>query len=117
MGRSPGAGAVAIAAGRLRERAAIQLRVQTEDLYGQRVESWETLATVWAAVEPSRGREFWAARQVLDEATCRILIRHRTDVSTLNRVVAGGVAYDILSVVSPELRHEFLELYCREARP
>lgn len=108
---------MALAAGRLRRRVALQRRVLTANTYGEQVETWETLATVWAAVEPVRGREFWAARQTLSEATARILIRHRSDVTTVERVADGAEAWDILSVVDPGSRSEYLELYAKEARP
>jgi SPP1 family predicted phage head-tail adaptor len=108
---------MALASGRLRERVVLQTRVLTQDTFGASVESWETLATVWGAVEPTRGREFWTAKQTVAEATAKILIRYRSDVTVIHRAVADGVTWDILSVVKPESRTEYIELYCKEAQP
>lgn len=108
---------MALAAGRLRRRVVLSTRVQTQNLYGEPVESWATLATVWAAVEPVRGRDFWTAKQQMETATAKILVRYRSDLTSVHRASADGVTWDILSVVRPESRTEYLELHCKEAQP
>lgn len=108
---------MALAAGRLRRRVVLSTRVLTQNLYGEPVESWTTLATVWGAVEPVRGKDFWTAKQQMETASAKILIRYRSDLTSVHRATADGVTWDILSIVMPESRKEHMELYCREAQP
>jgi hypothetical protein len=44
----------------------------TQDAYGQPVEGWTTVATVWAAVDMLTGRELFTAQQAQSEATVRM---------------------------------------------
>jgi SPP1 family predicted phage head-tail adaptor len=71
----------------------------TENDYGEAVETWTTLATVWAEKIPVRGSERYAAMQTVAEVDTRFKIRYRTDVSPLDRVVCNGITYDVLGVL------------------
>jgi SPP1 family predicted phage head-tail adaptor len=92
----------------------IQQNTPTRDTYGAEVASWSALATVWGAVEPLRGREFFDAQAVNAEVTTRIRIRYRSGVVPTMRVVWGSHTYDILSVVEIETRQRELHLMCKE---
>lgn len=101
-------------AGRLHHRVTIQEHVTGQDEFGQPIDTWADVATVWAAVEPLRGREYFAAQQVNAEVTARIRTRYRKGVRPSMRVLYDGRLYDILSVIDPEERHQELQLMCRE---
>jgi SPP1 family predicted phage head-tail adaptor len=75
---------------------------------------WDRLATVWGAVEPINGREFWAQQQVQSEITVKIKIRYRSDVATGMRIVYRGDIYIIKSVIDPQEYHQELQLMCSE---
>ena len=102
-------------AGRLRHRVTIQRPVNMQSEYGSKTGyAWEDLATVWASVEPLRGREFLDAEAEGAEVTTRIVIRYRENVGPACRVVWGTRAYDVVSTLSVEERDRQIELMCRE---
>ncbi len=78
------------------------------------VEKWSTVATVWAAVEPLRGREYFEAAAVQAETTTRIRVRHRNDITPGNRIQHGLVVYDVQAAIDKGGRQRELELMCRE---
>ena len=92
-------------AARLRHRVTLQEAASAADQYGQPVETWAAVATLWASVEPLRGREFYQAQQV-------------NGVSEKQRILYGS---RILEIASPpidrEERHIDLELLCVEKHP
>lgn len=99
-------------AGLLREQVVIQRRADAPDAFGQPIPAWSDLATVWAAVEPERGREWFVGAQLQAVAPVRFRIRHRADLTTRDRVIWGGVVYDIRAVVDGFARQRELHLYC-----
>lgn len=101
--------------GDLRQRVTIEGYVVSSDGYGGRPKSWVPVATVWAKVEPLRGREYFEAHQIKTEVTHRVIIRYRPDVTPEMRVKVGDNRYLLIeSVIDIEERHRFLELICRE---
>ena len=52
-----------IDAGKMTERVTFQAKSVTRNSLGEEVVTWGDVATVWAEVHPSRGREFNAANQ------------------------------------------------------
>lgn len=99
-------------AGRLDKRVTIQSMTATRNAIGEPVEAWADVATVWAAVEPVQGREFWEQQQVQSEVTTRIRIRYRAGVTAAMRVTYGGRFYNIKSVIDPRERHDEMQLMC-----
>jgi SPP1 family predicted phage head-tail adaptor len=101
-------------AGRLDKQVTIQAFTTTPNSIGEAVKGWANVATVWAAVEPLQGREFWSQQQVQSEVTTRVRIRFRTDVTAKNRVLFGGRVLVVESVINPKERKEELQLMCSE---
>lgn len=106
-------------AGQLRHRVTIQSLVggsPSRDSGGATEESWADLATVYAAVEPLRGRELIAAQQVVSEVSGTIRIRYRDDLTITSkmRCVFESRNFEILAAVDPQERHRELVLYVRE---
>lgn len=100
--------------GILRHRITIQELREGQDEAGQPVQEWQDVATVWGAVEPLRGREYFAAAQVQAEVTTRIRIRYSKGIKPDMRVLYDGRLYNINAVIDPEERHMELQLMCRE---
>lgn len=96
--------------GRLDRRLTLQRKTATENDYGEPVETWTTIATVWAEKIPVRGAERYAAMQTVAEVDTRFKIRYRTDVSPLDRVVCAGITYDVKGVLEIG-RREGWEIY------
>lgn len=101
--------------GKLNKRITLQQYVETLDKYDTPVGGdWQDVATVWAAVEPIRGREYVLLQNTQSELTTRIRIRYRPGIETSMRVLYGGRVFDIQSVIDPEERHVELQLMCVE---
>lgn len=95
----------------LNQRVTIQQRTTTQDAIGQPVETWATVATVWASVRHLSGIESIKASADVSVVKASIRIRYRTGVDAGMRVVAGSATYDIQSVMTSHDR-AFLDLPC-----
>ena len=84
------------------------------DEVGQPNTSWEELATIWAAIEPVSGREFWAQQQIQSEITARIRIRYRNDVTVGMKAECNGKTYMIKYIIDYQESHKELWLMCSE---
>jgi len=104
-------------AGRLDKRVKISHLVTGSpavDDFGAPNTSWEELDTVWAAVEPISGREFWAQQQVQSEISVRIRIRYRNDVTVGMKAEYNGKTYMIKTIIDYQESHRELQLMCSE---
>lgn len=101
-------------AGELRQRITIQSKTVVQNSFGEEDITWTDLATVWAAVEPLRGREFLDGRMITAEITTRIRIRKMDGISPEMRVVFGSKIYDVIAVVHVEEREREIHLMCQE---
>lgn len=103
-------------AGQLRHRVTIQQNTPSRDTYGEEIESWSALATVWAAVEPLAGTERYAAdgAQTLATVDTRIRIRYWSGITPGMRVLFGARTFDIQAVIHLEERQQELHLLCEE---
>jgi len=98
-------------AGRLDRLVTIRQVTTAQDTYGQPIETWTDLDTVWAHRQELRGAEAWQARQVVATVNSKYIIRWRNDVTVLHRLKDGDTEYDIHHV--GELgRRDGLELTC-----
>lgn len=104
--------------GRLRHRVTLQRPVTSRDTYGDAIESWVDVATVWAAMEDLSGREYWAAAQQASEVTTRVTIRYRDGVHVTWRIVHAVTweTYQIHAILDPDGRRRELQLLCGRAR-
>ncbi len=64
-------------AGRLRHRVTIQKNEASRGKFGEVLNNWVDLTTVWAEVQAISGRELVASGAVFSEATVRIWLRYR----------------------------------------
>jgi len=76
--------------------------------------SWEEIYTVWAAIEPLSGREFWAQQQVQSSLSVRIRIRYRNDILPGMKAEYNSKTYVIQNVIDKEEKHQELQLMCSE---
>ncbi len=101
-------------AGKLNQRIILQQYTPTQDSSGSVTEAWTTLATVWAAIRPLQGREYWAANQEQIEATHEVTIRWRRDVSSINRILFGSRIFDIKAAINTDEANKWLIMICME---
>lgn len=100
--------------GKLRHRITLQSKAVVKDIEGITKETWTDLATVWAAIEPLRGREYFQAAAVNQENTVRFRIRYRPGITSSMRVKYRSRLFDIKSIIDIEERHVELHLMCQE---
>ena len=100
--------------GTLRHKVVIQQNTPTRDSYGAEVDNWIDYATVWASIEPARGREFWESQQVNAEITGKITIRYLAGITPKMRVKHGDRIFHIISVINTEERNRELQLMVKE---
>ncbi|MDC9623754.1 phage head closure protein [Xenorhabdus sp. XENO-7] len=100
-------------AGRLRNRITLQNFTQARLPSGQKVQEWQDIATVWAEVKHISGRELLASGAALSEATVRVWLRYRADITSASRLVFKGQVYDIQAVI-PDGKCTQLELLCKQ---
>ena len=100
--------------GRLRHRLLLQSKVVTRDSYGAAIITWADQATVWGAIEPLSGTEYFSQAQVQDEAKVRIVIRFYDGVDTTWRVKHDNKYYDLVDVLNHDEKDRMLTLMCRQ---
>lgn len=101
-------------AARIRHRVTIQQPVVAVNGYGERITTWSTVATVWAAVEPLRGREFFDAEQTQAEVSHRVVLRYRAGMVATMRLLHLTRVLHIQAIIDVDERHRELQLMCRE---
>lgn len=106
-----------VAAGRLNRRVTFQRKTLTTDDWGQPIESWADVATVWANVRTISGvgfvnNEFQAGGSEVSRTTASIRIRKRNDITHDMRVLVGSSIYDIRAVLPDEEGDEYMDLAC-----
>lgn len=100
-------------AGDLNRQIVIQSRDSGTDDAGQPVQTWTTLATVWAHVMGQTGMgSIKSAVGGVEVNAYSFRVRYRTDIDAADRVVFGGQNYDVKSVRHDHARKEWTDLVC-----
>lgn len=100
--------------GKLNRIITIEQKTASTDAYGGQSFSWSTFATVWAAVQPLKGRELIAAQAAQSEITSRFVIRYLSGVSADMRIVYGGRYFNITAVIDIDDAHREMHLMASE---
>jgi SPP1 family predicted phage head-tail adaptor len=98
----------------LRNRITLQQKLINKDPEGLPIETWQDIATIWAAVEPLRGREYFQAATMQSQNMTRFTTRYRKGITSIMRILYDNRSYDIQSVIDVEGRHQQLELMAKE---
>jgi SPP1 family predicted phage head-tail adaptor len=106
-------------AGTLRHRITVQRRSSAVDSFGQQTTTWTTVATVWASIEPSGGKELMAAQSMAIDQPSTITIRWQPMFANpmavaAMRILYGTRIFDIHASNNPEERNRVLVLLCSE---
>lgn len=104
-------------AGRLRHRLTVQTATISQNAFGEPVQTWTTLATVWGAVEPLRGAERQRAMQVSATEEVKIVLRHSATIGGIkpdDRILYGSKVYDISAVMNIDERNRELNVMAKE---
>ncbi len=96
--------------GKLRHRVQIRQKQAIVDPDGYPTEGWAAVATVWAAVEPIAGREYFQAAAVQAEHQVRFTMRHRKDIAADMRLHYDGQDYEIKAILDVGGRRTWLQV-------
>lgn len=102
--------------GELRHRITIQQLSRIPDDMGGYEEQWQDVVSLWAKIEPLRGRERFVAQQAQSEVTHRVITRYYSGIKPQMRVVYGSRSFDIEAVINVDEKNEWLELQCVEVQ-
>lgn len=104
-----------VAAGTLDRRITLEQVSRTQNGKGEPIETWSTLAEVWAEAREPTGRELFAAEQRTAQIDRVFTLRWRDDLTPDHRIRYGGQIYDIDSIVEIG-RKEGLKVHARVRR-
>jgi SPP1 family predicted phage head-tail adaptor len=89
---------VSIDPGALNRRLTLEAPDETADGAGGVVRDYESVATLWASVEPIAARGDVDAAQLGATVTHRIVIRYSSDVTTQHRFRDGARVFRIVTI-------------------
>ena len=100
--------------GRMTERVAIQTPTRVADGIGGFTVVWNTVNTVWATVEPLKGREQLQAMQLEASNLFRLVVRNDVSISPDQRLLWTGIVLNIREApITP--RHQLFRTIIAEA--
>lgn len=104
---------VVVHAGERRHVVTVEAATVVRDSTGQEIETWGTIATIRASMEPVTGNEFFAAQTTFAETTARFRTRYNPDLTLEKKMRLkdhqGGI-WDVKSVLDREFRQRDLEI-------
>lgn len=81
--------------GAMTERVALQSPTRTADGVGGFAVTWNTTSTIWASVEPLRGKEQLEAMQLEGSNFFKVTLRNDITISLDDRFVWSGINLNI----------------------
>jgi SPP1 family predicted phage head-tail adaptor len=102
-------------AGELRHRLIIEQPAKSKNAIDETVQSWETFATVWGAVEPATGKLFYAAKQLDSTVDGRVRIRYIKGLLPTMRIKLGDRILSIVSILMPQERQREIQIMYTES--
>ena len=101
--------------GSLNKRITLQYETKTADGMGGFSVVWTDSATIWAAIWPISANETIQSMQTDMIINHRIRIRYRSGVLPNWRINFGSRYFNIVSIINPSERGEWLDLMCKES--
>ncbi len=102
------------AIGTLRDKVQLEAKNMNDDGAGGHVVSYALIATVWANVSPSNGREVREADANNIATSHIVLLRFRSDLSVGDRLIYRSRILEILSVNDFNGHKAYLKCLCSE---
>ncbi len=100
--------------GRTNKRITFCRYEEKENALSQTEQTLTEVKTVWASVEPTRGREYQEAQRVRPELTYKITTRYHKGITPDLFIRFGERYFNIVSVINVRERNEMLEMVCVE---
>ena len=106
---------------RLQQRITVQRRSSTLDAYGQEINSWTDIGTVWAEVKPMSGAEKMRANAMVVESqlTHRVTVRYSalflpSIEADAWRILFGTRVFNITSSMNVDEEDKLIIFDCTE---
>lgn len=91
-------------------------RSDGQDEYGDPIENWEVVKTVWASKEPLIGNEYLTAYTTDAKVEVKFNSRYIDGITNDMRIRHGNEVYEILSAVNVKGLNRELLCYCKLVR-
>ncbi len=105
--------------GRLKHRLIIEQPVRLRNETGEFEDTWQLYATVWAAIEPIRGKEALSGNQILGDLDTRIVIRWSTQADGIKATFRGrhqNVTYNFSTPAHHNVERREIEILAKSGR-
>ena len=96
-------------------RATLQAATRTPDGGGGFTVTWETVATVWIALDATTGDNDFGPDRSEPRTQYRVTLRRRADVAPGMRLVTAARTLWIGNVLDDGARSQIMTLLCRDA--
>jgi SPP1 family predicted phage head-tail adaptor len=106
--------------GKLDQRITFEAFSEVADGGGGTVKTWAQLAsnpTVWARVQASSGGERFDDGRTTATTMTAFWVRNRSDVTELDRILWGGVYYNIRNVMRQGVRDMYVKIIAERGAP
>lgn len=80
----------------------------------QEEQELKSIKTVWASVEPMRGKEYQEAQRIRPELTYKITTRYHRGITPDMLIKFRDRCFQIVSIINVHERNEMLEIICTE---
>lgn len=102
--------------GRTNKRVSFCRYVEKQNILMQTEQVLEVIKTVWASVEPTRGREYQEAQRIRPELTYKITTRYHKELTEDMFIKYKDRYFNIVSIINVRERNEMLEIVCTEKK-
>lgn len=100
--------------GRTNKRITFCRYKEKTNALSQSEQALNEVKTVWASVEPTRGREYQEAQRIRPELTYKITTRYHKDITPDMFIKFRDRYFEIVSIINVGERNEMLEIVCIE---
>ncbi len=100
--------------GKMKHKVSLQQVSQVTDSQGGYTESWATIATLWASIEPAKGYEKYQAMRIDTPVSHKVMLRYNSAVTTAKRLLYGSRVFEIKECINVDEANAFLRLMCVE---
>ncbi len=100
--------------GRMNKRVTFLRRKEIENGLLQMEQTLAAVITVWAGVEPTRGREYQEAQRIRPELAYKVTTRYHKEITPDMLIQYKNRFFEIVSVINVRERNEMLEIICTE---
>ena len=100
--------------GRTNKRITFCRYEEKENALSQTEKALTEVKTIWASVEPTRGREYQEAQRIRPELTYKITTRYHKGITPDMFIKWGKRYFNIITIINVREKNAMLEIICAE---